>query len=156
MTTIAVDIAKKQVASDSRCTSGSKKFSVKKIYVMDDGTIIAFSGYLLSAQRFVAWYQAGADKANPPDLIEGAKEFEAITVNDQGVFTWDENLESVEIINDPFYCTGSGEQYALAALHLGKSVKEAIELAIELDAGSGGKVNLYEYKKKELVYVDAE
>jgi hypothetical protein len=39
-----------------------------------------------------------------------------------------------------FHAVGSGRDYALAAMHLGKSAEEAVRIAMEFDHGTGGDV----------------
>ena len=41
---------------------------------------------------------------------------------------------------DNFASIGSGAPYAITAMHLGKSAKQAVEIATELDMFSGGTV----------------
>lgn len=40
-----------------------------------------------------------------------------------------------------FYAIGSGREYAMAAMALGKSAKEAVELAARLDVNTGGDID---------------
>ena len=47
--------------------------------------------------------------------------------------------EFVEI-HRPFFAVGSGRDYALAAMHLGKTAAEAVSLAMVFDNGTGGNV----------------
>jgi hypothetical protein len=45
-----------------------------------------------------------------------------------------------------FHAVGSGRDFALAAMHLGKTAEEAVELAIEFDCYSGGPIRSMELK----------
>ena len=40
----------------------------------------------------------------------------------------------------PFHAVGSGRDYALAAMHLGRSAKEAVEVAMVFDNNTGGHI----------------
>lgn len=43
-----------------------------------------------------------------------------------------------------FHAAGSGRDYALTAMRLGKSAYEAVELAMEFDNGTGGEIDVEE------------
>ena len=61
MTTIAIDLKKRIVAADSKCSWGEKSYSIHKIFQLPNGTVIAFAGYTTAAMMFVRWYSEGAD-----------------------------------------------------------------------------------------------
>ena len=77
---------------------------------------------------------------NPPKLETSA----FIVVHKQKVFFIDSYF--VREIND-YYAIGAGMDYALAALHLGASVKEAIETACHLSIFCEKPANVIELKK---------
>lgn len=41
-----------------------------------------------------------------------------------------------------FHAVGSGRDYALAALHMGRSAQQAVNVATEFDAGTGGEIEV--------------
>lgn len=41
-----------------------------------------------------------------------------------------------------FHAIGSGRDFALAALHMGHSAKDAVQVAMEFDAGTGGEIEV--------------
>jgi hypothetical protein len=45
-------------------------------------------------------------------------------------------------IKEPFYAIGTGSAYALAAMHLGKSPKEAVEIAALFDPATRGPIDV--------------
>lgn len=69
---------------------------------------------------------------------------------------WNEDEQVMyEAVNDfAFYpapcpdAIGSGEQIALTALHMGKTAKQAIELAIKLDTSTGGPAKKVTLRKR--------
>ena len=65
-------------------------------------------------------------------------EFSGFMVNDKGrLFSLDDH--GLFLPNEhPFFAIGSGRSYAMAALALGHSLTQAIEVAVELDAGCNG------------------
>ena len=46
---------------------------------------------------------------------------------------------------------GSGEDYAISAIDLGKSAKKAVEYAMTRDSCSGGKVHVYDIVKGKFI-----
>jgi ATP-dependent protease HslVU (ClpYQ) peptidase subunit len=47
-------------------------------------------------------------------------------------------------IHDPYFAVGSGSRFAKAAMDCGKSAEQAVRLALKNDAGSGGRVQVFE------------
>lgn len=47
-------------------------------------------------------------------------------------------------INRPYHAIGSGRDFALAAMRLGKSPREAVELSAEFDVYTGGEIEVVE------------
>ena len=45
-------------------------------------------------------------------------------------------------IESPFIALGTGREYAMAAMHLGKTAAEAIEVAAHFDSGTGNGVDV--------------
>jgi len=48
--------------------------------------------------------------------------------------------------NEKFYAIGSGTKCALAAMHLGKSAVEAVEISKKIDPHTGGKVQEFSFE----------
>lgn len=129
MTTIAVDVKRMVIASDSCINDGNTAFSSDKIFVADDGTLIAISGNYTDCLLFVDWYKAGADRTKRPEY--SASDVGAITLNDKGCWVW--GNEGVRMpMRDQFYATGMGGKVAMAVLMCGKSIEEAIEISCKL------------------------
>ncbi len=147
MTTIAVDVLNKKIASDSKVTWGGPAYSTLKIFRSANGTICAFAGNLSAGKKFAEWVEQGCNRKKPPQFTD-SESFSGVTINADKVETWDEDMIPSEIVDDPFFVMGSGGAFALAALHCGKTLEEAVELAIKLDMeGSGGKVRSMEYER---------
>lgn len=47
-----------------------------------------------------------------------------------------------ELCSRGFHAVGSGRDYALAALHMGRSARQAVQVAMEFDTGTGGKIEV--------------
>lgn len=55
------------------------------------------------------------------------------------------------IMEGEIYAIGSGEEFAISALDLGKTPKEAVEYAMTRDIYTGGDVNVFDIETMELL-----
>ena len=146
MTTIVYDHKNKQVACDSRRTA--ERFiitdeAIKYIKNKDDLWFIA--GTPDTALTFVSHFKA-MEEAHP--LLDNNGIFVSdgsayFAVVDDGAFC--------ELPLDCSFATGSGENFAISALDMGKSAKDAIEYAMTRDCCTGGKVHVYDIEKGEFI-----
>lgn len=129
MTTIAWD--GKMLAADSQMTgSYIDRGAVKKIH-KKNGALIAGAGAYAEILLFVnAW----------PDKPEGlSDQFEALVIQDNTAAWWDNKHQPVP--QGTPAAIGSGNQFAMGAMLNGATAKQAVQIAIELDPDTGGKVN---------------
>lgn len=144
MTTIAVDLDRQAMASDSRCTSGDPDFATKKIYKAKDGTLIGYAGTVVDGIRFCEWIQAGADRSALPTFNEA--DFSALTLNKDGCLTWDYNCVPMEM-RSRFYAIGSGGMAAMTAHFLGYTLEDSVDIACQIDSKSGAPIVVEFYKE---------
>lgn len=84
---------------------------------------------------FYDWLKGGCSRI--PDIrIENSP---CALVYADGLFMFTDKFIPLPIPH-PFWAIGSGCEYAIAAMHLGKSAVEAVETAMNLDANTGGSV----------------
>lgn len=100
--------------------------------------VAAYAGHLAVCHLALEWLKVGAKKKSKP-VWDYDADFEIILIRDKEVLVLDETFT----LRPGFtpYTSGSGAAFALAALHLGKTAREAVELAIKLDSASGGEIN---------------
>lgn len=143
MTTIVVDYENRVIAWDSRRTQGGviKSDSAQKMQERD-GVKFFISGSLDEVDYLIDNYSKGID-AEVPDgydvggfVLDSGVLYRAGMTNQTGF--WKQLVEC----NDS---TGSGDQWALAALDHGKSAKEAVEYAKTRDCYTGGEVHTLEF-----------
>ena len=115
------------------------KDDTKKIFRVGN-RYIGVAGTYTAALLAILWMK---DKTKEKPKLEVAKdnEFEAIEIRNGKCFYYDENL--IESKVSAPYAIGSGCQYAMAAMYLGKSAKEAVDVAKEFDESCGGKTVVY-------------
>jgi len=73
-------------------------------------------------------------------IIEDGRIYTA-GMNDEENSRWKQPLEP-----DKVYAIGSGAGYALTAMDMGASAKEAVKMAIKRDSNSGGRVRAFKIK----------
>jgi ATP-dependent protease HslVU (ClpYQ) peptidase subunit len=137
MTTIATD--GRSMAADGRVCAGATIFgsNAKKIIRLADGRICGCAGNSRYQAPFVAWL------ANGGDLPEMDDEFEALVLMPDGtVVSYDHKGRSLP--EELPTASGSGREFALAAMDLGASPEEAVKAACARDTMSGGEITVLE------------
>lgn len=129
MTTIAWDGT--FLASDSQ--SSHFRTMVQKIYRIDEGRLFGASGAFEDALAVRDWFMTGGEK---PKVDET---FHAIVVERSGWYVLEKGLIRIPYDRQCF-SVGSGRDFAMAAMMLGKSATEAVAVAIQLDPYSGGEI----------------
>ena len=119
-------------------TSGSLVFgSIDKIFKLKDGRILVGAGVFDIGPAIAIWLEGG----EKPVLKGESEWYGLILERGKQALTIDDDLRIAPACIP--WAGGSGEQIALAAMTLGKSPKEAVELACKLDIYTGGKVRTY-------------
>lgn len=149
MTTIAYNHKDKQIAVESFSTmdgvivnrNATKHFNV-------GGDIYFVAGKTNGLAKFIIAHKHG-EKVDP-NIADCA----AFVIKEDGtcwLFVIDENWLPQSCILDYDSAMGSGENFALAAMDMGKSAGEAVEYACTRDCYSGGKVTIYDIERKEFI-----
>jgi ATP-dependent protease HslVU (ClpYQ) peptidase subunit len=134
------------MASDTQITSGNRKFRCTKVRQTKDGGLIGGTGNLAQVLKVMRWAVEGFQGDGPE--FDGEGDFECIWVTPDGaVHLLDEALEPMKI-EDEFLAIGSGGPYAVAAMHLGKSPEEAVEVAARFDPATSGPVQVWRLQPK--------
>jgi len=139
MTTIAVRDG--VMAADTRANQSGRLATAQKLF-RANGAVIGITGYWVDGKIFVDWYVAGADRANPPDWrTQGDEkvEFEALVLTKEGIDWWSYTLVPDRVL-DNYWSIGSGSLAALAAMQCGRTASEAVFIAMQVDAATGGDV----------------
>ena len=133
MTTIAYDGV--SLCSDSLMTcSGVRVGTMDKIFRLPDGGLLGVAGHASAMAVISRWLESGC-----PDKPEDDIDFTALWIKKDGTVWCIESDFNPYPMSGP--CTiGSGGDIALAALTLGKTAREAVELGIQLDCISGGEI----------------
>jgi len=141
MTCIAWD--GKTLAVDKRVIYCGLARTVTKIFRIRD-SLVGIAGDGAQGMDMVEWYRAGCDVEKFPIAQRDKDQWATVVVvKPDGLWLY-ERTPVMMRIEDAIYATGSGRDYALAAMHLGKSAAEAVEIACLFDIGCGNGVDTLE------------
>jgi ATP-dependent protease HslVU (ClpYQ) peptidase subunit len=116
---------------------------VTKITRTTAGELLAVCGDFDTGQALMAWYKEGAAPELFPENRDQNDSCRAqLLVVDAGprvrIF---ESTAFAMTIEDKHVAMGSGRDYALAAMHLGRNSRKAVEVACALDTGCGNGID---------------
>jgi len=134
MTTVAASMKFREIAADSKCSDDSSHYLVPKLRFGEDYCRGA-AGDWDKCIKFHELTDKGGEADDDLDI-------EAIELRPDGIYVYEGILTAVKIKNQ-FYAIGSGAPYALAAMRLGLSPKEAVAIAAEFDPGTGGEIDVW-------------
>lgn len=112
--------------------------AVTKIQRTHDGELIGICGHFDHGQELVRWYLAGCNPATfPARQADDDKSSELIIIRADGSLWMLLGSPTPIKIENPSHAIGSGRDFAVAAMYLGKDAREAVEIACELCGSCG-------------------
>jgi hypothetical protein len=141
MTCIAWD--GKTIAADKRATCAGVHNTTTKLRRIATGEILAWTGDEDAGRIVARWYENGALLEKWPQVQTTDQWSRLIVASKSSVKIFERQPESVEI-EDKFHAWGSGRDFALAAMYLGKSAAEAVEIACVFDTSCGNGIDVIE------------
>lgn len=139
MTVIAFD--GKTLAADKRCTVAGQILTTTKIFRVN-GELVGISGDAAFCAEALNWIRAGCEPSKyPPELRDREKMVNVLLIRKNGeVWRFEDSPFPYQLFG-PFYAIGGGSDFALAAMHLGNTAHQAVEVAIALNSGCGNGVD---------------
>lgn len=146
---------KPYMACDGRVTEEDQIFTdtCQKVYTLKDGSLLGVAG-TASDQELVSLLNK-PKLPNHKQLVSLNLDFICILAKPDGQVFYiasekednkDRIAEILDISKEPFFAIGSGAPYALGALEMKATAKQATSVAIKKDSKSGGKPQVYELK----------
>lgn len=134
MTVIAFD--GRRVAADKLSSLAGTKYTTTKLY-RHGCKVIALAGTAWHGMEMLLWLKSGAvpDRC-PTNKDDKTNAHMYVFELGKPVLVY-EGSAIPHMIEDRFFAEGTGKDIALAAMHLGRSASEAVELAIKLDTHCG-------------------
>lgn len=143
MTCIAWD--GKTLAADKRACWDGLINTTTKIHRID-GLLIGGSGESSFIGAMIEWIRAGRDHEKFPKSQSDKDDWQPILVVERdGTTAIYERTPYPVRFEQSHIAIGSGREFARAALHLGKTAREAVECAIALDSRCGNGVDVLEW-----------
>jgi ATP-dependent protease HslVU (ClpYQ) peptidase subunit len=134
----------KTLAADKRCGTELPR-TVTKIRRTATGALIGCTGSACSDMELMAWYEDGAKVADfPPTQRNSATSSHLIAIEPGGVVRMFMDCPHGRIYEDGQHAIGSGRDFAMAAMHLGRNAVEAVAVAIALTATCGNGIDSLE------------
>jgi len=130
MTTIAWD--GKSLAADRQ--TSMFRGACTKVVRLACGHLFGSSGDLRDGVSVQKWLEGGGEKPKVSDS------FHAILIEFGTLYVLEENLSRIKY-DRPFFAVGSGRDFAMAAMLLGKTARDAVLIAHQLDVNTGADVD---------------
>lgn len=136
MTVIAWDGT--TLAADKRATANGVVRTTTKISRIK-GHLVAFSGDLDVGMALLNWYKDGCVPEKWPQAQKTDRWTSLLVITPEGKITKYETEPYPLLFEDKQFAMGSGRDFALAAMYLGKSAREAVKItnALSVECGNG-------------------
>lgn len=130
------------MAGDKRTNFGGLHATTTKVHRLPDGSLAGCAGNTAQIAEMVHWLAQGADVGKIPASQRDAKECVSMLVVYPNGHLWQyENTPYPIRIENKFWAIGSGRDFAMAAMRLGRSALDAVALACELDMNCGNGID---------------
>jgi hypothetical protein len=126
----------RSLAADRQCCAHFKT-RARKIFRLSDGRIFGGAGVFEQVLAVRDWLQDGGAKP------EGLNEFSGILIESGTAYRLEEKLIRDRIL-ERCHAVGSGAPFAITAMALGKTAREAVLIAARFDPRTGGGVDVLE------------
>jgi ATP-dependent protease HslVU (ClpYQ) peptidase subunit len=123
------------LAADKQCTSNGLRRTVTKVFEYQ-GKGIGIAGYISQGLALLEWYKKGCNPNDYPEFQKGEDDAILVVADRNSVITYGYTHCPI-VYEDSIFATGSGRDYALAAMYLGKSAREAVLVASHFEEGCG-------------------
>lgn len=147
MTCIAWD--GETLAADKRATNSGLPRTVTKIY-RSKGCLIGTSGDFAQAREMLAWWEDGADVKTFPASQRDKEDWGTfVVISNAGIDVYERSPYPIRFEDRQFAC-GSGRDFATAAMHLGCSAAQAVEIACRFDVSCGNGIDILIFKRASI------
>lgn len=132
MTTIAARVSTGEIAADSMVSGDDSFYLVEKLR-RGKNSIYGACGDWDKCLKMLQVLESGGDLDSDTDVT-------VLEIRSDGLWVYEGTIIPARIKND-FWAIGTGANFAIAAMHCGKSVLEAVEIACMYDTSSHGPID---------------
>lgn len=131
----------KTLAADKRASLGTGIFTTTKIFSVN-GDLVGYTGDADGGQEMVEWYRDGAHPSHFPSSQRDKEGWSGLLVIKPGgeILKYERTPYPIPYGKQNF-AVGCGRDFAMMAMHLGKTATEAVELTCLFDSGCGNGVD---------------
>ena len=150
MTCIAWD--GKTLAADRQGTDHSVRVAntkIAKIHTETGPVLVGVAGRAVDVQAFFHWARSGFDLEMWPKSLEAADSTAMVILPSGQTLTYEDTPYPI-VFHEQKRAIGSGMNFALAAMHLGKPAKQAVQVACDLDIYCGMGIDTLTFTRAEL------
>ena len=133
MTTIAARVSTGEIAADSMVSGDDSFYLVEKLRRGKNSIYGACGDWDKCLKMLQVLSESGGDLDSDMDVT-------VLELRNDGLWIYEGTVIPARIKND-FWAIGTGANFAIAAMHCGKSVQEAVEIACMYDTSSHGPID---------------
>lgn len=136
----------KSIAADKMTVSCDMRSTTTKLVIVDGqngGLFLAWVGESGGGLALLDWYQKGRNPDQWPAAQRTADWTRLIVADKNGVVFY-EREPFAQSVEEPFMAWGSGRDFAMGAMAMGASAKEAVEVASRFSTTCGNGVDWYD------------
>lgn len=139
----------KSIATDRLATNSEMRMEAAKSRRLSSGIVLAWTGDISSGMAMAEWFERklSANGEGVPAFpgCQGDKDRWArlIVASREGCFFYEQEPIEVPVLGK-FMAWGSGRDYAMGAMAMGASAKEAVEVASRFCVSCGFGVDVYD------------
>lgn len=132
-----------RLAADKRVSLGTLIRTGTKVFRVGEA-LVAYAGDADAGEEMMAWFEGGRDPDKFPSFQRNNDTWGGLLVvwGDGSLWKYERTPHPIRFPPQTF-AIGSGRDFALAAMHLGKSAPEAVEIACLFDSGCGNGVDVF-------------
>lgn len=133
----------KTLAADRQGTHYGLRRTIPKSKRLPNGDIVAWTGEAAQGLILSDWHVDGADPEKWPKFQETDDWCRLIVITKQGVIEYEQYPAPMRF-EGAYMAWGAGRDFALGALAMGATAKEAVEVACRFNNSCGMGVDVYE------------
>jgi 20S proteasome alpha/beta subunit len=136
----------KTVAADKRACIADAAMTTTKIWKMDDGLIVATTGDLSFGIAMLQWFNNGEEEKDWPPF-QSTDDWARLIIFDPLTRPYCYERQPVrQVVEDPFMAWGCGREFALGAMAMGATAREAVEVACRFNVYCGNGIDAFDLK----------
>lgn len=140
------------LSADKRIDFGCSVSTVTKIRKIEN-KLCGISGHGILIESFFNWVENGCSSENWPEEIKNSESFNGLIIEINNgeikIKKYEKYCPLPIIIEDEIFAIGSGRDYALAAMWLGRSSIEAVDVACFFDPYCGNGFDTIYFDKED-------